>query len=55
MLLQTRRQAEDCRVNSNLEWLEEHSAASLRRLLPRIEARWQWGFVAINSVRRSMA
>ncbi len=28
-------------MNSNPEWLEEHSAASLRRLLPRIEARFR--------------
>ena len=28
-------------MNRNVEWLEEHSAASLRRLLPRIEARFK--------------
>jgi len=28
-------------MKRNVEWLEEHSAASLRRLLPRIEARFK--------------
>ena len=28
-------------MSHNVEWLEEHSAASLRRLLPRIEARFK--------------
>ena len=28
-------------MNSNVKWLEEHSASSLRRLLPRIEARFK--------------
>ena len=28
-------------MNRNVEWLEEHSSASLRRLLPRMEARFK--------------
>ena len=28
-------------MNHNVEWLEEHSTASLRRLLPRMEARFK--------------